>query len=257
VSDSLEQPQQHQPQLRLGVVTIHDACPAFSTKIFESADELERLSIKFNIALIPFFNEEQDLPRFPEFVDKIKSYKNCQIVLHGLYHELKNGQFDNFHETTEADAEEQICAAIEIFHEIAIETKVFIPPAWKLNNSSIKVLERLGFKLAEEQEEYLLLFPEQQEFKKIKLPKVLNWDSTGYPEKNIVNMGRDEKAFKLQIEKRPHIIRIALHPRDPVEAIKDQKQMISILKDSAYEILTYTELILRLEELAPPSTRLD
>jgi predicted deacetylase len=256
MSDSLEH-QQEQPQPRLGVVTIHDACPAFSKKIFESAAELERLNIRFNIALIPFFNEKEDLPRFPEFVDKIKLYKNCQIVLHGLYHELKNGQFDNFHETTEADAEEQIRAAIEIFHEIGIETNVFIPPAWKLNNSSIKVLGKLGFKLAEEQEEYLLLFPEQQEFKEIKLPKVLNWDSTGYPEKNVVNMGRDETAFKLQIEKRPQIIRIALHPRDPAGAIKDQKQMISILKDNAYEIPTYTELILRLEELAPPSTRLD
>ena len=254
MSDSLEQ-QQQRPQPRLGVVTIHDACPAFSKKIFESADELEKLNIKFNIALIPFFNEKQDLHRFPEFVDKIKSYNNCQIVLHGLYHELKNRQFDNFHETTEADAEEQIRAGIEIFHEIGIETNVFIPPAWKLNNSSIKVLEKLGFKLAEEQEEYLLLLSQQQ-FKEIKLPKVLNWDSTGYPEKNIVNMGRDERAFKLQIEKRPQIIRIALHPRDPAEAIKDQKQMISILKDSAYEIPTYRELIPKLEELAP-STRLD
>ena len=226
---------------RLGVVTIHDACPTFSKKIFESADELERLNINFNIALIPFFNEKQDLPRFPEFVDKIKSYKNCQIVLHGLYHEMKNGQFDNFHETTKANAEEQIRAGLEIFHEIGINTDVFIPPAWKLNNSSIKVLEKLGFKLVEEQEEYLLL--SQQELKKIKLPKVLNWDSTGYPEKNIVNMARDERAFRLQIEERPQIIRIALHPRDPAEAIKDQKQMISILKDSAYKILTYTELI--------------
>lgn len=253
MSDSLEQ-QQQQTQPRLGVVTIHDACPAFSKKIFESADELEKLNIKFNIALIPFFNEKEDLHRFPEFVDKIKSYNNCQIVLHGLYHELKNGQFDNFHETTEADAEEQIRAGIEIFHEIGIETNVFIPPAWKLNNSSINVLEKLGFKLAEEQEEYLLLLSQQQ-FKEIKLPKVLNWDSTGYPEKNIVNIGRDERAFKLQIEKRPQIIRIALHPRDPAEAIKDQKQMISILKDSAYEIPTYTELIPKLEELAP-STRL-
>ena len=252
MSDLLEQ--QQQPQPRLGVVTIHDACPAFSKKIFESADELERLNVKFNIALIPFFNEKQDLHRFPEFVDKIKSYNNCQIVLHGLYHELKNGEFDNFHETTEADAEEQIRAGIEIFHEIGIETNVFIPPAWKLNNSSIKVLEKLRFKLAEEQEEYLLLLSQQQ-FKEIKLPKVLNWDSTGYPEKNIVNMGRDERAFKLQIEKRPQIIRIDLHPRDPAEAITDQKQMISILKDSAYEIPTYTELIPKLEELAP-STRL-
>ncbi|MFL6406795.1 MAG: hypothetical protein ACJ71F_06965, partial [Nitrososphaeraceae archaeon] len=90
-------------------------------------------------------------------------------------------------------------AGIEIFHEIGIETDVFIPPAWKLNNSSIKVLEKLGFKLAEVQEEYLLLLS-QQEFKKIKLPKVLNWDSTDYPKKNIVNMRRDERAFKLQID---------------------------------------------------------
>jgi hypothetical protein len=168
---------------------------------------------------------------------------------------MKNGQFDNFHETTKADAEEQIRAGLEIFHEIGINTDVFIPPAWKLNKSSLKVLEKLGFKLAEEQEEYLLLLS-QQEFKKIKLPKVLNWDSTGHPEKNIVNMARDERAFKLQIEERPQIIRIALHPRDPAEAIKDQKQMISILKDSSYEVPTYAELIPRLKELAP-STRLD
>ena len=247
--------EQQQTHPRLGVVTIHDACPSFSAKIFESADELERLNIKYNIALVPFFNEKEDLPRFPDFVDKIKSFKNCQIVLHGLYHEMKNGQFDNFHETKEADAEEQIRAGLEIFHEIGINTNVFIPPAWKLNNSSIKVLEKLGFKLAEEQEEYLLLFS-QYEFKKIKLPKVLNWDSTGYPEKNIVNIGRDERAFKLEIEQRPQIIRIALHPRDPAEAIKDQKRMISTLKDSDYNILTYTELIPKLKDLSP-STRLD
>jgi predicted deacetylase len=240
--------EQQQTHPRLGVVTIHDACPSFYVKIFESADELERLNIKYNIAVVPFFNEKEDLPRFPEFVNKIKSYKNCQIVLHGLYHETRNGQFDNFHQTKEADAEEQIRAGLEIFEEVGINTNVFIPPAWKLNNSSIKVLEKLGFKLAEEQEEYLLLVS-QQDYKKIKLPKVLNWDSTGYPEKNVVNIGRDERAFKSQIVERPQIIRIALHPRDPAEAIKDQKQMISILKDSAYEIPTYTELVPKLQKL--------
>src|ERR671933_2713816 len=63
---NLSERQQTHP--RLGVVTIHDACPAFSTKIFKSADELERLNIKYNIALVPFFNEKQDLPRVPELV---------------------------------------------------------------------------------------------------------------------------------------------------------------------------------------------
>jgi hypothetical protein len=105
------------------------------------------------------------------------------------------------------------------------------------------------------QEEYILLLS-HQDFKKIKLPKVLNWDSTGYPEKNIVNVGRDERAFKLQVEEKPQIIRIALHPRDPTEAIEDQRQMIAILKDSGYEIPTYTTLMPKLEELIP-STHLD
>jgi hypothetical protein len=62
-------------------------------------------------------------------------------------------------------------------------------------------------------------------------------------------MRRHERALKLETEKRPQIIRIALHPRDPEEAIKDQKQTISILKDSAYEIPTYAEFIPKLEDL--------
>ena len=62
---------QQQQQIPLAVVTIHDTCPIFSTRIFKFADELENLDIKYNIALVPFFKEKQDLPSFPEFVDKI------------------------------------------------------------------------------------------------------------------------------------------------------------------------------------------
>ena len=75
----------HQKQLEdvpLAVVTIHDACPAFSSKTFNFTEQLEAL----DIALIPFFNEKQGLPSFPTFVDKIKSCKQCEIALHGLYH---------------------------------------------------------------------------------------------------------------------------------------------------------------------------
>ena|SRR5215208_1502035 len=86
-------PDQKQLDLPLAVVTIHDACPTFSSKISKFTDEVEGLDIKYNIALVPFFNEKQDLPSFPEFVDKIKSCKRCEIALHGLYHENRNGQF--------------------------------------------------------------------------------------------------------------------------------------------------------------------
>jgi predicted deacetylase len=225
----------------LAVVTIHDACPAFSSKIFKFAEELEALDISYNIALIPFFNEKQDLPSFPEFVDKIKSCKRCEIALHGLYHENRNGQFDDFHKTTKAAAEEEIRAGLEIFQEIEIRPHTFVPPAWKLNDSSIEVLEKLGFILAETQEEFVLF--SDKSFKKIKVPKVLNWDSTGYPERNIVNVSKDERRFKLLMEEEPQIIRVALHPRDPHQALKEQKEMISKLKDQRYKMVTYTELI--------------
>jgi predicted deacetylase len=117
---------------------------------------------------------------------------------------------------------------------------VFIPPGWKLNNSSIEVLGKLGFDLAEIQEKFVLL--SHKAFKKLKIPKVLNWDSTGYPERNIVNTVKDEKRFKRLIKQKSKIIRIALHPRDPHSALEEQKQMISQLKDLGYMMSTYGEL---------------
>ena len=100
---------------KLAIVTIHDACPAFSTKIFQLGDELEDMGIKFNIALIPFYNEIEDLPRFPEFVEKIKSYEQGEIALHGLNHERKNGEFDNFHSVTKALQKKKYVPALKYF----------------------------------------------------------------------------------------------------------------------------------------------
>jgi len=97
------------------------------------------------------------------------------------------------------------------------------------------------------QEELILL--SDKTFRKIKVPKVLNWDSTGYPEKNIVNVRRDERSFQLLMKEQPQLIRIALHPRDPHQALKDQKEIISKLKDQRYKILSYMEIIPKLQRL--------
>jgi len=103
--------------MRICIVTIHDACPFFPLEFFQLADELEDLSIRFNIALVPFFNEKEDLTSFPDFVKKIKSYEDCELTLHGLYHERRNGRFDDFHTVSKATAEEEIRAGLEIFYE--------------------------------------------------------------------------------------------------------------------------------------------
>ena len=123
---------------------------------------------------------------------------------------------------------------------------MFIPPGWKLNDSSLEVLRKLGFRLAEMQEKIVLLC--RKPFKKIKVPKVLNWDSSGYPEKNIVNVTKDKKSFDRLIKQKPNIIRIALHPRDPHNALEEQKQMICQLKDLGYMMPTYMELVHKLQQ---------
>jgi uncharacterized protein len=129
----------------------------FYVEIFRFINELEKLHVKYNTALVPFFNEKQDLPRFPRFVDRIKSTK-AEIVLHGLYHENRKGFCDDFHTRSKAAAEEEIRAGIEILQEIGIKSNVFIPPCWKLNLNSIVVLEKLGFRLVEIMEKYILLY---------------------------------------------------------------------------------------------------
>jgi predicted deacetylase len=128
----------------LAVVTLHDAAPSFSKRIFEFTDALENLGINFNISVIPFYHHKEDIPRFPEFVNKLKSLDNAEIALHGLYHENRNGVFDDFSHKTKAAAEEEIRAALEIFQEVGIKSNVFVPPEWKLCKGSIEILEKLG-----------------------------------------------------------------------------------------------------------------
>ena len=231
----------------LAVVTLHDAAPSFSKRIFEFTDAFENLGINFNVAVVPFFHHKEDLTKFPEFVDKLKSYKRCETVLHGLYHEDRNGQMDDFHTKSSGTCQEEIRAGLEIIEQVGIKTIVFVPPQWKLSSGSIEVLEKLGFSLAEMQEEFFLL--SHKPFKKIKVPKVLSWDLTGHPAQNIVRIGTEERRFKLLDDAQGRkMIRIAPHPRDPHKVFKEQIDMIRELKDQEYTIMLYKELIPKLQD---------
>jgi len=234
----------------LAIVTIHDACPAFSKKIFTFTDKLESLRIHYKIALVPFFNENQDLPRFPNFINQIKNCKG-EIALHGLYHEKRNGQIDDFHTRSIAIVEVEIRAGLEIFQEVGISNAtVFVPPQWRLNPYSIKVLKKLRFKLAEIQEKFILFSPKKK-FKKIEITRALNWDSYADPKRNIVNINKNRRHFKGLIENKAHLIRIALHPRDRVHALQDQIAMIIQLKEQGYEIAKYADLAPKLQNMSP------
>ena len=65
--------------------------------------------------------------------------------------------------------------------------------------------------------------------------------------KNIPNIGK-VRRFKLLDHQNTKMIRIALHPRDPHEALQEQKNMICELKDQGYTIPLYKDLISKLNE---------
>jgi len=235
---------------KLAVVTLNDATPYLSKRIFEFTDALENLGINFNVAVVPFYHHKEDLPRFPDFVDKLRTLKNTQIVLHGLYHEDRDGIWDDFFHKTRGLAEEEIRAGLEIFQEVGLKTNVFVPPRWKLCTACMDVLNKLRFYLAEMQEEFFLL--SRKPFKKIKVSKVLSWYLSGYPEQNIARIGTEDKRFKLLDDPLgKKMIRIALHPRDPHKALVHQLTMIRKLKDQGYTFLQYRDLIRKLQMLHP------
>jgi len=210
-----------------------------SRRIFKFTNELESLGINYNIAVIPFFNENQDLPRFPKFVKQIRKCSG-EIGLHGLFHNKSNGELDDFHTRSRGDTEIEVRAGLQIFEEIGLHTNVFVPPRWKLNRTSTNVLQKLGFTLAETQEKFIMIGSSQ--FKKIHVSKVLSWDSYGDAEKNAINIPKNRKHFEHLIDGQD-LVRIALHPKDPLQSLSDQKHMILELKNNGYKTLTYSQLI--------------
>ena len=227
------------------IVTIHDVAPEYSDKIFRAADELEKLGIHYNLAVIPYLKKREDnlISRNAEFVNKLLGYGQV-IAVHGNYHETNDGKIEDFHTFSKDEAKKHLQNAINILKEAGISnTTVFVPPTWAINQPAIDDLIQLGFKAAEAKEEILLLTDSKK--KAIRLHStVLNWDQYGSPQKNKQYLTKNKQLYRLKvIQGNSQLIRIAIHPRDPEEALHDQIEMIQGLKDMNYSFLGYGEMI--------------
>jgi hypothetical protein len=82
----------------VAIVTIHDVAPEYSEKIFRVVDELEKLGIHYNLAIVPYLKKIKDnlISKNPEFVNKVLGYKQ-EVALHGNYHETDDGKIEDFH----------------------------------------------------------------------------------------------------------------------------------------------------------------
>ncbi len=241
------------------IVTIHDVAPEYSEKIFRAADELGKLSIHYNLAVIPYLKRRKEnlITKNPEFVKKVLAYKQ-EIALHGNYHETDDddgGKIEDFHTFSREEAKAHLQNAINVLKEAGISsnnnnknnnnatTNVFVPPTWAINKPAIDDLIQLGFKLVEGKEEILIIDSKNNNTRKLHAG-VLNWDQSGSPEKNKEYLAKNKQLYGLEVmQKNSRLIRIAMHPRDPEEALQDQIEMIQGLKDKNYSFLSYGEMI--------------
>jgi predicted deacetylase len=225
------------------IVTIHDVAPEYLEKISRVADQLEKLDIHYNLAIIPYLKKRKDnlISRNPDFVKKVLGYEQ-EVALHGNYHETDDGKIEDFHSYSIEEAKKHLQNAINVLKEAEISnTTVFVPPTWAINKPTIDDLIELGFELVEGKEEILII--DGKNTKKLHAG-VLNWDQTGSPEKNREYLTKNKQLFRRELmQKNSRLVRIAIHPKDPEEALQDQIEMIQTLKDMNYSFLSYGEVI--------------
>jgi predicted deacetylase len=228
--------EEHVLKTKFAVITIHDVSPSYSEKILEVADQLEKLNLKYNFAVIPYQNEKKqyDIRKNSDLIKIIKSY-NQPIALHGLYHE-HNGNPEEFHDLSMKDTESEIKKGINILDEMQIKTDVFIPPTWTVTKQTMEVLSNLGFNIIETDEEIIILK------KSTRLhADTLNWDR-GSQELNKVFCAINKQLYKKKVMGNTQLIRIAIHPKDDKHALEDQKEMLQGLKEINYTFLHYDEI---------------
>lgn len=209
----------------------------FSKRIFEQANELEKLNIAFNFALIPLMKQDEnnDIRNQPGFVQKLKSYDQ-PIALHGLYHEHTRHEIEDFYNMKVDRVKHDIKIGVQILQESGINTEIFVPPTWAVNKYTMDVLIELGFTVAETEDEILVLD------KNTRLrTNILNWD-TGIELASRLFLDINKMAYRQKVMQNVKMIRIAIHPRDPQKALQDQIEMIRGLKDINYNFLDYGDI---------------
>lgn len=112
----------------------------------------------------------------------------------------------------------------------------FVPPTWSINKYTIEALTEVNLDIIETVEEILLMN------KNLRLhSNLLNWDQ-GSKEAKTVFLGINKRIYKQKVLGNTQLIRFAIHPKDPDQALADQKEMIEGLKDVNYNFLWYGDI---------------
>jgi len=232
---------------KLAIITIHDINPSHSEEILTVIEQLNKLKVKYNLSVVPYYNKKYRLEDYIDFCKQISSLlKNGDIdlTLHGLYHEV-DGKIEDFDTESKEEEKQEIQEGLDILSAVNLpRPSMFIPPAWHLSRQCIEALKELNFSMSESMTDIEFI----QEGKKYILHPVMKWDQQGDKEKNKQALQQNKEMFYKRIfnvnGKTNGLFRMAIHPpHDPDGALQDQLEMIKYIKEKeGYELIKYSDL---------------
>jgi len=179
---------------KLAIITIHDVNPSHSEEILKTSSELNKLKIKYNLSVVPYYRKKYNLKDYDDFCDQISSLLqsgNVELNLHGLYHQT-DGKFDDFDTGSKEEEKEEIQKGLDILLAAKLpRPSMFIPPAWHLSRQCIEALKELNFRISESMTDLEFI----QKRKKYILHPVMNWDKQGDKEKNRETLEQNKQMF--------------------------------------------------------------
>jgi predicted deacetylase len=234
---------------KIGIITIHDLNPSCSEKLQTITNELDNLKVKYNLSIVPFYNNKYNVKDDTAFRKQISSLCESkdtlvELTLHGLYHQL-DGKIEDFDSQSKEQEKTEIQQGLDILSSAKLpKPSTFIPPAWHLSRQAIQALKDLKFDVAESMSDLEFI----QKGKKYLLSPVLNWDKSGDKEKNTETLKQNKTEFYthlFNIDGESYgLFRMAIHPpHDPDEALSDQIEMIKFLQEKEnYNFVNYSDL---------------
>jgi predicted deacetylase len=232
---------------KLGIITVHDVSPSHSEEILTVTEQLNKLNVKYNLSIVPYYNKKYRLEDYMDFCKQISSllkYGHIDLTLHGLYHEL-DGKIEDFDTESKEQEKQEIQEGLDILSAVNLpRPSMFIPPAWHLSRQCIEALKELNFNMSESMTDIEFI----QKGKKYILHPVMNWDQQGDKEKNKQMLQQNKEMFYGRLfnvnGNTNGLYRMAIHPpHDPDRALQDQVEMIKYIKEKeGYELIKYSDL---------------
>jgi len=239
---------------KLAIITIHDVNPYHSQEILTVTEQLNKLNVKYNLSIVPYYNKKYRLKDYMDFCKQISSLLNdghIDLTLHGLYHQV-DGKIEDFDKQSKDKEKQEIQEGLDILSAVNLpRPSMFIPPAWHLSRQCIEALKELNFNMSESMTDIEFI----QKGKKYILHPVMNWDQQGNKEKNKQTLRQNKEMFYNRLfnvnGKTNGLYRMAIHPpHDPDGALQDQVEMIKYIKEKeGYDLIKYSDLT-RMESIS-------